>query len=98
VSAAPAMAGRGVHGDKGYGFIAVEGGPDVFVHVSALTGGGYRSLDEGQQVDPLQAGLGGSASPMVSGQKLASLTVLTLPRTISIKCRCGRRTPVSWRG
>ena len=35
------------NGEKGYGFIAVEGGPDVFVHVSAITGSGYRSLQEG---------------------------------------------------
>jgi CspA family cold shock protein len=39
------------NGDKGYGFIAVEGGPDVFVHVSAITDGGYRSLEEGQKVE-----------------------------------------------
>ena len=39
------------NGDRGYGFIAVEGGPDVFVHVSAITGGGDRSLAEGQQVE-----------------------------------------------
>src|SRR4249920_1648815 len=39
------------NGDKGYGFIAVEGDPDVFVHFSAITGGGYRSLEEGQQVE-----------------------------------------------
>jgi cold shock protein len=39
------------NGDRGYGFIAVEGGPDVFVHVSAITGGGYRSLQEGQKVE-----------------------------------------------
>jgi CspA family cold shock protein len=39
------------NGDKGYGFIAVEGGPDVFVHFSAITGGGYRSLEEGQQAE-----------------------------------------------
>jgi cold shock protein len=38
-------------GDRGYGFIAVEGGQDVFVHVSAITGGGDRSLAEGQQVE-----------------------------------------------
>ena len=37
--------------DKGYGFIAVEGGKDVFVHFSAITGSGYRSLEEGQQVE-----------------------------------------------
>src|SRR5256885_12207057 len=39
------------NGDKGYGFIEVEGGPDVFVHFSAITGGGYRSLQEGQKVE-----------------------------------------------
>jgi len=39
------------NGDKGYGFIAVDGGPDVFVHVSAISGGGYRSLEEGQKVE-----------------------------------------------
>src|SRR5207344_1544836 len=39
------------NGDKGYGFIAVEGGQDVFVHFSAITGGGYRSLEEGQKVE-----------------------------------------------
>ena len=40
------------NGDKGYGFIAREGGPDVFVHYSAIQGnGGYRNLQEGQQVE-----------------------------------------------
>ena len=39
------------NGDRGYGFIAVAGGPDVFVHVSAITGDGDRSLQEGQQVE-----------------------------------------------
>ena len=37
--------------EKGYGFIAVEGGSDVFVHFSAITGGGYRTLEEGQKVE-----------------------------------------------
>ncbi len=36
---------------KGYGFITPENGPDVFVHFSALTGDGYKSLDEGQDVE-----------------------------------------------
>jgi CspA family cold shock protein len=38
--------------EKGYGFIAVEGGgADVFVHYSAIATSGYRSLDEGQRVE-----------------------------------------------
>jgi cold shock protein len=39
------------NGDKGYGFIAVDGGQDVFVHFSAIAGDGYRNLEEGQQVE-----------------------------------------------
>ena len=37
--------------EKGFGFIEVEGGNDVFVHFSAIQGDGYKSLDEGQQVE-----------------------------------------------
>ncbi|WKX71405.1 cold-shock protein [Streptomyces sp. XD-27] len=38
--------------EKGYGFIAVDGGgPDVFVHYSAISATGYRSLDENQRVE-----------------------------------------------
>jgi len=36
--------------EKGFGFIEVEGGNDVFVHFSAIQGEGYKSLDEGQRV------------------------------------------------
>ena len=36
---------------KGYGFIAHEGGPDVFVHYTAIVGSGYRNLNEGDQVE-----------------------------------------------
>ncbi|MHA3701994.1 cold-shock protein [Jatrophihabitans sp. YIM 134969] len=39
------------NGEKGYGFIAVDGGQDVFVHYSAIQSDGYRSLDEGQRVE-----------------------------------------------
>lgn len=36
--------------EKGYGFIEVEGGDDVFVHFSAIQGEGFKSLEEGQEV------------------------------------------------
>jgi CspA family cold shock protein len=36
---------------KGYGFIERQGGPDVFVHFSAIEADGYRSLQEGQKVE-----------------------------------------------
>jgi len=36
---------------KGYGFISREAGDDVFVHHSAIEEEGFRSLDEGQQVE-----------------------------------------------
>lgn len=36
--------------EKGFGFIAVDGGDDVFVHFSSIKSSGYKSLDEGQRV------------------------------------------------
>jgi cold shock protein len=40
------------NGEKGFGFIAQDGGgPDVFVHYSQIQGNGFRSLEEGQRVD-----------------------------------------------
>lgn len=35
---------------KGYGFISREAGEDVFVHFKSIEGDGYKSLEEGQQV------------------------------------------------
>lgn len=37
--------------EKGYGFIEREGGDDVFVHFSAITMDGYKTLTEGQRVE-----------------------------------------------
>lgn len=37
--------------EKGFGFIAREGAPDVFVHYSQIKGSGYRNLEEGQRVE-----------------------------------------------
>jgi CspA family cold shock protein len=40
------------NGEKGFGFISQdEGGPDVFVHFSAIQGSGYRNLEENQRVE-----------------------------------------------
>jgi CspA family cold shock protein len=36
---------------KGFGFIQRESGPDVFAHFSAITGSGFKTLLEGQQVE-----------------------------------------------
>jgi cold shock protein len=37
--------------EKGYGFIQVDGGEDVFVHFSAIQGDGFKTLEEGQAVE-----------------------------------------------
>jgi cold shock protein len=37
--------------EKGFGFIAREGGADLFVHYSAIDGDGYRALEENQVVE-----------------------------------------------
>jgi len=39
------------NGSKGYGFISREGGEDLFVHFKEIQGDGYKSLDEGDQVE-----------------------------------------------
>ena len=39
------------NGSKGFGFIQREQGADVFVHYSAIEGGGFRNMEEGQRVE-----------------------------------------------
>ena len=39
------------NGSKGYGFLAREGGADVFVHFTAIQGDGFKNLEEGQKVE-----------------------------------------------
>jgi CspA family cold shock protein len=57
---------------KGYGFIAQEDGPDVFVHFSAIQGDGFKTLTDGQKVEftvtdgqkgPQASSAGGSVAP-----------------------------------
>jgi cold shock protein len=46
--------------EKGYGFIATDGGPDVFVHYSAIAMQGFKTLAEGDRVEfEIQAGRDG---------------------------------------
>ncbi|WP_426108310.1 cold-shock protein [Pseudomonas sp. TWR1-1-4] len=37
--------------EKGFGFITQDGGGDIFVHLSAITGDGFRTLEENQKVE-----------------------------------------------
>jgi cold shock protein len=39
------------NGEKGYGFITPEEGPDLFVHYSEIQGNGFRTLNEGDKVE-----------------------------------------------
>lgn len=52
---------------KGYGFIARDGGEDVFVHQSAIQAEGYRTLQEGQRVEfEVEAGAKGPKATNVT--------------------------------
>ena len=53
--------------EKGFGFITVEGGNDVFAHFSAIQGEGFKTLEEGQQVsfEIVEGNRGAQASNVV---------------------------------
>ncbi|MEU6405827.1 cold-shock protein [Streptomyces sp. NPDC046985] len=55
--------------EKGFGFIAQDGGPDVFAHYSNIAGNGYRELVEGEHVtfDVTQGQKGPQAENIVRG-------------------------------
>ena len=55
--------------EKGYGFITVDGGQDVFVHYSAIDMSGYKTLEEGQLV-VFEVGTG-SKGPQAEAVRLA---------------------------
>ena len=56
--------------EKGFGFIAREGGPDVFVHHSEIQASGYRALNEGDKVEFTITQ--GAKGPQASAVKLAA--------------------------
>lgn len=56
---------------KGFGFITMEGGEDVFVHFSAIQSSGYRELQEGQRVE-----FDVENDPKGKGLRAANVTVI----------------------
>lgn len=59
------------NGEKGYGFISVDGGADVFVHYSEIQSDGYRTLNEGDVVE----------FEITQGQKGKQASAVTIVRT-----------------
>ena len=77
--------------EKGFGFIEREGGEDVFVHFSAITMDGYKSLTEGQKVE----------FEVVQGPKGAQAANVTAALAFRIRASCTTgpgRGPSSFRG
>ena len=58
--------------EKGFGFIAVEGGNDVFVHFSAIQSDGFKTLEEGQKVE-----FGVEEAPWTSSNECSETIIFT---------------------
>ena len=77
--------------EKGFGFIAQDGGgPDVFVHFSAIQADGYRSLDENQRVE-FEVTQGQRRGSRRAAEVLSRWRRLPLPGLdpFGLKKRCG---------
>ena len=62
---------------KGYGFVTPESGDDVFVHHSVIQGDGYKSLDEGQEVElEIETGPKGRTLWSLGGDDLLHIEIL----------------------
>ena len=72
--------------EKGYGFIAVDGGQDVFVHHSNITGTGYRTLEDGQRVEfeIVQGAKGPEATNVRVINGATAPTTTTAPTTVPL--------------
>ena len=64
---------------KGFGFISIEGNKDVFVHHTAIKSDGYRTLDEGQEVEleVVEGTKGPAAQNVVKIVETPATTVIT---------------------
>lgn len=72
--------------EKGYGFIAVDGGADVFVHYSAIQMDGYRTLEEGQRVEfEISQGQKGPQADMVRVVELRRRPTTACRRPVPLK-------------
>jgi CspA family cold shock protein len=80
--------------EKGYGFIAVDGGQDVFVHFSNITGTGYRTLEDGQRVEfeIVQGAKGPEATNVRVINGASGSTTTTAPTTTTASTTTGTTT------
>ena len=73
---------------KGYGFIEQEGGEDVFVHFSAISMDGFKTLAEGQEVEfEIQTGAKGLHATNLRSARCGSVLSNIAPRTLRDRAR-----------